>query len=724
MTSHADIILENKRFILTIGSDCTAKSLVLKSCGEECLLQGSAVSLFSLTENRPYNNEIKLSYPNKRTTFQANRIRREGNRLIVGFELVTFEAVLEFTVTDAYMSFTLIDFIIPEEAFAGLAMSPPPVSEFRLLQLPLKQREHFGEWLNVLWDDTAAVNVLAADPYVKIDSAPLDSGRLFTADSLGDVKLLGRTAALIVSPTNELLDCIDALEVDFDLPRGVQSRRNRKAVNSSIYWTGAITPQNVHEHIALSKQMGFTKMLIYYGTYCRNEVGYSNSGDYEFNDDYPNGIDDLKFVVDTLRSAGITPGMHILQTHIGLKSHYVTPHADHRLRLTRYFTLSQPLSDTDTTIYVEQDPTGTVMHPQCRVLKFGGELIEYESYVCERPYRFVGCKRGHLQTEVKSHELGTIGGILDVSEFSATSAYIDQDTSLQDEIADKIAKLYALGFEFLYFDGSEGTNAPFEIYIPLAQYKVYQKLSPAPLFCEGAAKSHFGWHMLSGGNAFDVCLTCYFKGNLLRHQLPEAARLANDFTRINFGWWGMFNDSQPHLYEYGTSKAASWDSPVTLHTRLPQFYTEIPLFQSSPRLADNLEVLRRWEDVRRTAWLTDEQKKQLRDPDAEYTLLINEEGEYELVRYFPLETAPDIIAYSFERRGKQYVVYWHESGNGTLLLEGVSSEITLEQELGTPLPTARENGALRLPVGDKLYLSTSGDKQALLDAFGSATIAE
>ena len=45
-----------------------------------------------------------------------------------------------------------------------------------------------------------------------------------------------------------------------------------------------------------------------------------------------------------VKSAGITPGIHFLQTHIGIRSRYVTPVADHRLHKTRRFTLSRPLS--------------------------------------------------------------------------------------------------------------------------------------------------------------------------------------------------------------------------------------------------------------------------------------------------------------------------------------------------------------------------------------------
>ena len=95
------IRIENSRFVLTLSDDCVAQSLVVKATGQECLQAPTA--LFTLTQDRPYNNEIKLIYPNKQTTFPANRIRREGNRLTVGFELVAFEAVIDLQETEDFI---------------------------------------------------------------------------------------------------------------------------------------------------------------------------------------------------------------------------------------------------------------------------------------------------------------------------------------------------------------------------------------------------------------------------------------------------------------------------------------------------------------------------------------------------------------------------------------------------------------------------------------------
>ena len=715
------ITLENKEFCLKINEFCQAVSLVHKATGEECISMGNEKSLFSITEDRPYNNEIKLAHPNKRTVFQANRVRQEGDKLIVGFELITFQAVVSVKIADNYIAFTLDDFLCTEEDFKGLCMTPPPVAEFRLMQLPIIEREKFGEWLNVSMDEKIAVNVLATSPHVRIDSTLMKDHRIMTADAVRGIKLKGATAVLVTTATDNLLNVIDDIEEDYDLPRGVKSRR-ADTINKSAYRSDDVTPENVDEHIAYAKKMGFRMMLLFYKSIFDDNVPdmcYPYCGDYIYRKEYTEGVESLRKMLKKIKDAGITPGLHILHTHVGIRGKYVTPVADHRLNLTRHFTLAKALGENDDTIYVEQNPEGCVMHEKCRVLKFNGELIHYDSYTTEWPYMFTGCKRGHYGTKIRSHEFGTIGGLLDVSEYSATSVYIDQNTSIQDEIADQIASAYNAGFEYIYFDGSEGTNPPYEFHVANAQYRVYKKLNPAPLYCEGAAKSHFSWHMLSGGNAFDVFPTNVFKEKIAQHPLEEAPRMANDFTRLNFGWWSFRKDIQPDMYEYGSSRAAAWDCPVTM-------MTDMQAYKENPRAEDVFEVVKRWEDVRAEKWLTKEHKEMLKSATQEHILLINEKGEYELVPYDQIKNAAngdeDVSAFVFERNGKTNVVVWHTKGSGKLYIPDMEDAIYLDEIGGNNVGFEKKEGGIAIPIDGRRYLVSDLPKEKVIKAFENAKV--
>ena len=720
-----DVIIENDQMKLVISGDGIAKSLIYKPGNVECLIQGKKVPISTITEPRPYQNEVKLAYPNKRTTFKSNSVRKEGDKIIIGYELIPWETTLSIKITPDYLAFTLEAFKLTEDY--GILMTEPPISEMYFLQLPVKDRGHYGDWLNVIWDDKVAVNILAADPYTNANAEEGEGYHLLQAGVDERVKLTGVTAALITCAKDKLLDKIAIVEGDYKLPHGVASRRN-DLINASYYWTSNINPTNVDEHIKYAKMGGFKLMNIYYTAFLESR-GYRLIGNYNvFRPEYPNGKADLKAMLTKIKAAGITPGCHFLHSHIGRDSKYVTPIPDHRLNLLRIFTLKKPLGIKDTTIYVEQNPQNSSMANNRRVLKIGTEFISYRGYTTTPPYMFYGCERGIDKTTINAQPVGYIFGLLDVSEFGATSIYIDQYSDLQDEVADGIADLWDAGFEFFYFDGSEGVNRPFWYHVSAAQYRVFSKLKPEPIFAEGAAKTHFDWHMLTGGNAFDVFRPEELKVQTIKHPFKEAPRMQDNFTRVNFGWLGYWVPgektigTQPDQLEFVTSKAAAWDCPVAI-------MADLETLTRNPRTPDNFEVFRRWEEVRAKKWLTSEQKQLLRNAQQEYTLLLNEKNELELVPYDKImnvaNESRDVIAFTFERGKNLYAVYWHISGDKKLELPLKSENITLMESLGQEIPplSGQNSDRTLLPVGKRRYIKTSNiSRDELITAFKNAKI--
>lgn len=720
-----DVIIENEQIKLVISSDGTSKSLVYKPTNTECLIKGKKIPISTITEPRPYQNEVKLAYPNQKTIFKSNSVRKEGDKLIIGYELIPWEAKVGIKISPDYLAFTLEALNLTEDY--GISMTQPPISEMWFLRLPVRNLGHWGDWLNVIWDDKVAVNVLAAEPCANVDSEEGEGCRILQAGVDEKVKLTGVTAALITCATDKLLDKIAIVEEDYKLPHGVASRRH-DLYNASYYWTYNITPTNVDEHIKYAKMGGFRLMNIYYPAFLESR-GYRLIGNYNvYRPEYPNGKADLKAMLTRIKNAGITPGCHFLHSHIGRDSKYITPVPDHRLNLLRIFTLAAPLGTNDTTICVEQNPANTDMANNRRVLKIGTELISFTNYTTSRPYQFTGCVRGIDKTTVNSQPKGYMFGVLDVSEFGATSVYIDQNSDLQDEVADGIADLWDAGFEFFYFDGSEGVNPPFWYHVAGAQYRVFSKLKPEPLFAEGAAKTHFSWHMLTGGNAFDIFSPEKLKKETIKHPFREAPRMRDNFTRLNFGWLGYWLPSektigtQPDQLEFVTSKAAAWDCPVSLHANPATL-------AKHPRTADNFEVFRRWEEVRAKHWLTEKQKQMLRNPEQEYILLINEQKEFELVPYDQImdvaQGSREIRAFTFKRRGDLYVIFWHISGDKKLELPLSSKYFTLMENLGQEMQvqSGQSGNGTVLPVGNRCYLKTSKLKMnELVAAFKNAKI--
>ena len=638
------VTIENARFRLQVGDDASVRSLVIKATGEECVPKGEDIPLFSVTQERPFNNEVKLIHPNKRTTYPANAVRREGDRLVVGFEIAPYEATVDLKVTDSYVAFELSGFLVDKEDYNYLKMELPPVASFRVLQLPVLDRAKFGEWLNASWDEKSAIGVVGTSPYPDIDHERRKGFRILTADLVREQKQKGASAALVVADGREgFLDCMDALERDFDLPRGVASRRS-DAIDEFIYHVdGVVSPTNIDRHIAWAKKGGFRYMTFDTDAFNRapgdKTLYWAYRGDYDWNDQFPNGAADVRAMLKKLKNAGIHAGLHFMHTHIGLQSRYVTPVADSRLNKTRRFTLAQSLGDAtnETEITVFESTEGTTLFETCRVLQFGGELVSYESYTTERPYRFRGVRRGVYGTKVVAHPRGEIGGILDISEYgNPATCYLDQDTDLQEEIAAKIAALYDCGFEYAYFDGSEGVKAPCNFHVSNAQYRQWKAFGVKPLFSEGAAKTHFDWHILSGANAFDCFGPEIFKRNIARFPAAQAPISWQDMTRVNFGWWKFWAEGRPDWWsksssgtkpdhwQYACSQCVAWDCSATVLVDLDDVEADLSNAEAC------FEVMRLWGEARRNRFFTPERKMALRYAAEEYRLMVDPAGKLKL----------------------------------------------------------------------------------------------
>ncbi|MEL7588255.1 MAG: hypothetical protein AAGU19_16215 [Prolixibacteraceae bacterium] len=692
------VVIENSAMRLTIGKNGQVMSLLHKASGQECLAADTETPAFSVTQYRPYENELQLKYPAIERTFSADSVFRQGDKLIVNFELINIQAVIALKITDSYIGFTLekLEYDIP--TFGDQLKTD--VDELVLLQLPVKDRTYFGEWLNVVWDDQAAVNLLGTDPYAKISSEKRKGYRLLKAEAVSDVKATGTGAALITTSTDNLLDCIDQVEQDYELPRGVESRR-KKEYNYSYYETWDINPQNVDEHIAFAKKGGFRAIQIVWTAFA------SSIGHFPWRPEYPNGMKDLQSVVRKIKDAGMIAGAHFWYNKAMKKDAYVSPVPDYRLNLTRNLTLASPLDSCSATVVVEENPAGCTMDKDRRILKIGQELIEYTAYTTEPPYTFTGCTRGILNSRPASYAQGFRFGLLDIDTWTIWVRF-DQRTGIQQEMAERIGKIYnEAGFSFAYFDGAEDIPQPYWHNTSLAQQKVYNCLQPAPVFSEGALKSHFSWHLLSRGNAFDVFKPEVIREATVKHPLNEAPFIARDFTQINFGWIDYVapgektTGMQPDMYEYVCSKAASWNCPVSLEANLDKF-------AAHPRTADNLEVFRRWEEARLNNFFSDAQKDAMKDPAAEHTLLIDENGKFELQACRQIDGAAQgnaqIRAFVFSRAGKVWLVYWHASGKGQLHLAARSGKVKLWRSPGLELPVKAEKGTVIVPAEGRLYL--------------------
>lgn len=174
------------------------------------------------------------------------------------------------------------------------------------------------------------------------------------------------------------------------------------------------------------------------------------------------------------------------------------------------------------------------------------------------------------------------------------------------------------------------------------------------------------------------------------------------------------------MIEYVTSRAAGWDCPISLVGDLPQL-------NAHPRTADNLEVVRRWEDVRARNWLSATHKSELRYLDQEHILLIDEHGDYELAPYREIPNvaggAKSARAFTFERQNKRYAAFWRTSGSAALEVNLPRRNLRLMAQMGKEILIAGASERIRLPLARRLFLECKDVSQdQLIAVFQAATL--
>ncbi len=538
MYAVADVTIENDAFRLVIDDAAFAKSLVCRQTGEECLASGVRIPFARIRQDRPYDNEMHLIHPAKPMFFPANRISRSGDMLEIGFADEYHILKLRLAVTGDYITFVPegTDYRVTED-FGDKRRTEIDGIEF--LRLPVKSRAHFGACANVAWDEKVAVAVMGLTPEVRIDGETpegVKGWRRFSAATENTIGLFGRGAAIVAGAKAKWLDHVDAMERDYGLPRGVKNRRDPIMSASYVFFSSGagLTPDSVDEHIALMKKGGFRVGMISYTVFA------SSCGHFTWRKTFPNGMADLKKITDRFRAAGIVPALHCHYNKVSVTDPYVKDGADPRIACVKEVCLAKDVSPDGDTFFLQDEPAGLRTEDGRRLVRFGQELVSYESFTTEPPYRLAGVKRGLYGTPRIAHSRGEYGRHLDTDDWYYFHR-IDQDTEIQDEIAGRLAEIIdTCGFRILYFDGGEDVPQPYWHNVPRAQWRVWKRIKNEPRGAESALKSHFGWHMLSRGNAFDTFFPERTRQSLDKYILPAARLAADDFSTVDFGWLGFY----------------------------------------------------------------------------------------------------------------------------------------------------------------------------------------
>ncbi len=718
-TLSADVVIQNDETALTISDNGTVSSLIYKATGEECLQPGINAPVCVITQYRPYDNENFLMFPAKPRSFPSNKCYLSGDTLYTEFT-DTYDIVkIKVDITPDYITFTPVDRDYRIEDYG--VKRKTEFDELTVMQLPLKRRKHFGEWLNIMWDDSAAVALVGTHPTTFIDSRAERDNTTLLAATHTSVQLFNSGAALIVTHPDSVLDRMDALERAYDMPRGVESRR-RAEYPMSYYELRNVTVDNIDRNIELAKQAGLKTMVVYYVDFAKA------CGHYEWRPEYPRGMADLQEITRKITEAGMIPGIHIHYSKVAVNDPYINNGIpDRRGNVVSRFRLSETINPSDTEITVEERPEDVRMEKGRRLLQIDDEMIMFTDVTTTAPYRFTGCQRGCFNSSPSVHAAGSEARHLDVDDWPLFIR-VDQNSGIQREIAERLGKIYAdCGFRFVYFDGAEDVPMPYWYNVSRSQLEVYNAMKPAPMWAEGAQKSHYGWHILSRGNAFDIFPPERIRQAMKRYTLRCAEQVACDFTSVNFGWVNYLAPSektigmQPDMYDYICSKALAWNSPISLVANMPEI-------DKHPRTDDNLLAINLWETAKLNKSISEELKHAMLDPDSEWTIMPRKNGRHEIRRVRQLTS--DSLNATMPVRAFTYpvdanttaIVYWDCTGKSTLAVPA-SYDVRLSSFDGRKLTTKRDRqGRIILPADERRILTVSLPEEEAREMFSNILI--
>ena len=748
----AEIKLETTNLRLVIGSDGCVKSLTGKTAaGEEELLrhpgqESPAAVVYCGGKSFPSGTwqvctEADAPVYKGGQAASATSASLDGRILTLGFGATNTTTVkYEVTLKPDYITLKLI------------SLKGEPIDRIDLLLLDIKRPAYLGPWINVAYDDHFGVCLCGGNIETNAGMNRHADHVIMRAIADKAVALQDATAVLFgferdpskkdqdptrkfLAPTGRFLDVMENVEHDFNMPSGAKNRRlpiQRYSYFWGHPWTGQPVPDNIDEYLSYAKQGGYRIFMLSYFSFT------DAPGHYLFNKRYQRGVEDLKFVTDKIRAAGMKVGLHIHYNKAGLKDPYVTPVPDQRLHKLRHFTLAAGVDDKADTIEVNENPKGCPMADGTRILQIGDELLTYKEFTNVKPFLFSGCSRGHLKTVARSHAAGSRASLLDMD--GPRWIRYDQNTDIQDESSKCLAEIFRKTgpYEFVYFDGTEDVHAPFWYNITNSQYRTYRLLKPEPQACEAAINTHFSWHMNTRSNAYDVWPDA--KNFVRQMPMRSAPVRLFDFTRLQFGWSTFI---APDALEYLFSRAAAWDCPASITATLGNI-------SRNPRREDCLDVMKTWEDARLAGKLTDKQLNMLRTLDPvhyrfmccgvqgkakdvefvgqglneaqlkklldlgqEHHLLINEKGTYELAA---VDEIPDagggaVKAYSLKREtsgSDSYVMAWSRGTTVKLLLPVDPNRLIVMRPFGQRLDVEIINGKPAVNIDNRRYLCFKG----------------
>ncbi|MBO5752009.1 MAG: hypothetical protein J6R80_06365, partial [Kiritimatiellae bacterium] len=388
-------------------------------------------------------------------------------------------------------------------------------------------------------------------------------------------------------------------------------------------------------------------------------------GSYEVNPYcFPNGLSDMKKLVDRLHAAGKRVSTHSLSAVVQFGDKHISPEWFDDFATDASYTLARPYKRGDTELFVNEKPNASV-HAKVitgitngNVLRLGDDLLQYDDFTEEPPYKFTGVHvarepYGEKQTYDPSQALGaefasSEGGTgirrkLSRDEYQAGrrvdylhhryAEFVAKPGSvLAEKLTDRLAEVFnTLELDGIYFDGSEAMNSRYAI--DWIRERTIAKLKPrnGTIVNSASCRNPFNWWNRSLAGTWDHP-TFHPRGFNDRHIRVYSEYCRADFLRVDLGWWNTHAGSEksrgyfPEEQDYVGCKTAANDFTISLQGPRP---TDGPLAFAADQ---QLTIFGKWERARYARAFKSDLLARMKTPGEDWRFRQNASGAWVVAR--------------------------------------------------------------------------------------------
>jgi hypothetical protein len=632
--SEKSIVLENKFFRYEIDGKGTNLHFTDKTTGTDYLAiekKSACASIFK--DGKEYG---------------VTGVSKKGSSLHLNFKDAGVNATIKVKKGNDRITFTVLKLTGEAESFT-------------FLNIPLK--------LEGMPYEPFAACALSMNIFTRVRELPALQSNLW-ATCYSKFGLKGAEVTILGVPQIDILPLIrdvmkGAKDVPFSDKGGAWAQLNREGYGSYLMNFGTLNEETVDEWIKMCKSLGFNQIDNHGGG------DFFRFGDFELNrEKWPDGWASFKRINGRLHEAGISAIFHTYAFFIDKNTKYVTPVPSKDLGYFTSFTLSQPVTESDTEIVVNETTenistiTGFFVR-NGRTLRIGKELIEYTDVSRTPPYKFIGCKRGANKTYASGHSAGETA--FQLREMFGRFVP-GPDTELFNEIAENTAKIVSdCGFDGIYFDAIDGSDILggeeyFWYYGTKFIFEVAKQLD-RPVGMEMSSMAHHWWHYRSRWQAWDRPVRGYkrfidihsaavktgrlfypheIKSNENEHGLwrghePLIVKYASAengglLLPLHFGWWGNQTWNPPQVeptflddIEYLCCKMLGNNAGLSMLGG-----ADDKTLEANPLFRRITEKIKEYEELRHDSYFNDSIRAQLREVGKEFTLITGNDGKKNL----------------------------------------------------------------------------------------------